>query len=204
MQSEGWASGQRFIVGRSSTYSVTELLTRWRGGDAAARDALVPLVYQELRRLARKCLAGQPSDHTLQPTALVHEAYLRLADREKMHFENRAHFLAVLTRIMRQILIDHARGRNAAKRDAGIKVVLDDAVLASPVPEISVIVLDEAVRKLSRLDARQAQIMELRFLGGLSVEETALVLDISPATVKREWMTARLWLKKLLARRLPS
>jgi len=192
-------------VGRSSTYSVTELLTRWREGDAAARDALVPLVYQELRRLARKCLAGQPSDHTLQPTALVHEAYLRLAEREKMHFENRAHFLAVLlTRIMRQILIDHARGRNAAKRDARIKVALDDAMLANPVPEISVIVLDEAVRKLSRLDARQAQIMELRFLGGLSVEETALVLDISPATVKREWMTARLWLQKQLARRSQS
>jgi RNA polymerase sigma factor (TIGR02999 family) len=191
-------------VGRSSTYSVTELLTRWREGDAAARDALVPLVYQELRRLARKCLAGQPSDHTLQPTALVHEAYLRLAEREKMHFENRAHFLAVLTRIMRQILIDHARGRNAAKRDARIKVALDDEMLANPVPEISVIVLDEAVRKLSRLDARQAQIMELRFLGGLSVEETALVLDISPATVKREWMTARLWLQKQLARRSQS
>jgi RNA polymerase sigma factor (TIGR02999 family) len=191
-------------VGRSSTYSVTELLTRWREGDAAARDALVPLVYQELRRLARKCLAGQPSDHTLQPTALVHEAYLRLAEREKMHFENRAHFLAVLTRIMRQILIDHARGRNAAKRDARIKVALDDAMLANPVPEISVIVLDEAVRKLSRLDARQAQIMELRFLGGLSVEETALVLDISPATVKREWMTARLWLQRQLARRSQS
>jgi RNA polymerase sigma factor (TIGR02999 family) len=135
---------------------------------------------------------------------LVHEAYLRLAEREKMHFENRAHFLAVLTRIMRQILIDHARGRNAAKRDARIKVALDDAMLANPVPEISVIVLDEAVRKLSRLDARQAQIMELRFLGGLSVEETALVLDISPATVKREWMTARLWLQKQLARRSQS
>ena len=159
---------------------------------------------EELRRLARKCLAGQPSDHTLQPTALVHEAYLRLAEREKMHFENRAHFLAVLTRIMRQILIDHARGRNAAKRDARVKVALDDAMLASPVPEISVIVLDEAVSKLSRLDARQAQITELRFLGGLSVEETALVLDISPATVKREWMTARLWLQKQLARRSQS
>jgi len=204
MQIGGLGFRPAILVGRSSTYSVTELLTRWREGDAAARDALVPLVYQELRRLARKCLAGQPSDHTLQPTALVHEAYLRLAEREKMHFENRAHFLAVLTRIMRQILIDHARGRNAAKRDARIKVALDDAMLANPVPEISVIVLDEAVRKLSRLDARQAQIMELRFLGGLSVEETALVLDISPATVKREWMTARLWLQKQLARRSQS
>jgi len=141
-------SSQLFLVGPSSGYSVTQLLTRWRDGDSAAREALVPLLYPELRRLARKCLAGQPSDHTLQPTALVHEAYLRLADQEKMRLENRAHFLAVLTRIMRQILVDHARRRNAAKRDGGIKLVLDETMPASPVREVSFIVLDDALKKL--------------------------------------------------------
>jgi RNA polymerase sigma-70 factor, ECF subfamily len=139
-------------------------------------------------------LAGQPKDHTLQPTALVHEAYLRLADQEKMRLENRAHFLALLTRIMRQILVDHARRRNAAKRDGGVKLTLDDAMLTSPMREVSFVVLDDVLKKLSALDSRQAQIVELRFFGGLSIEETAAALDISPTTVKREWMTARLWL----------
>jgi RNA polymerase sigma-70 factor, ECF subfamily len=188
-------------VEASSVYTVTQLLTRWRDGDASARETLVPIVYQELKRLARKCFASQPSDHTLQPTALVHEAYLRLADREKMRFENRAHFLAVLTRIMRQILVDHARRRNAAKRDGGVKLALDEGFLPAPVRDVSAVALDDALQKLAALDFRQAQIVELRFVGGLSIEETAVVLDISPSTVKREWTTARLWLRKQLARR---
>jgi len=198
-QPEGLLSNQSFLVGASSSYTVTELLTRWRDGDAGAREALVPLLYPELRRLARKCLAGQPCDHTLQPTALVHEAYLRLADQERMRLENRAHFLAVLTRIMRQILVDHARRRNAAKRDGGVKLALDDAMPAGPIREVSFLVLDDALNKLSALDSRQAQIVELRFFGGLTIEETATALDISATTVKREWMTARLWLQKQLA-----
>lgn len=185
----------------SPGYSVTQLLARWRDGDAAAREALVPLLYPELRRLARKCLAGQPSDHTLQPTALVHEAYLRLADQGKMRLENRSHFLAVLTRIMRQILVDHARRRHAAKRDGGVRLALDEAMLAGPIREVSFIVLEDALKKLSALDSRQAQIVELRFFGGLSVEETAAALDISATTVKREWMTARLWLQRQIARK---
>ena len=141
---------------------------RWSEGDAAARDALVPLVYQELRRVARKCLAGQLSDQTLQPTALVHEAYLRLVKADGMEWRNRAHFFAVAATIMRQILVDHARNRSAAKRGGGAVTVA--------------------------LDQRQCRIVELRFFGGLSIEETARVVDISPATAKREWATARLWL----------
>ena len=204
MQAEGLLSGQLFFVEASSGYTVTQLLTRWGDGDAAARETLVPLLYPELRRLARKCLSSQRSDHTLQPTALVHEAYLRLADQEKMRLENRAHFLAVITRIMRQILVDHARRRNAAKRDGGVKLVLDEAMPAGPIREVSFVVLDDALKKLSELDSRQAQIVELRFFGGLSIEETAAALDISGTTVKREWMTARLWLQKQLARRSPA
>jgi len=204
VQAEGLLSGQLFFVEASSGYTVTQLLTRWGDGDAAARETLVPLLYPELRRLARKCLSSQRSDHTLQPTALVHEAYLRLADQEKMRLENRAHFLAVITRIMRQILVDHARRRNAAKRDGGVKLVLDEAMPAGPIREVSFVVLDDALKKLSELDSRQAQIVELRFFGGLSIEETAAALDISGTTVKREWMTARLWLQKQLARRSPA
>jgi RNA polymerase sigma factor (TIGR02999 family) len=162
------------------------------------------MVYEELRRVARKCLAGGRSDHTLQPTALVHEAYLRLAKHEEMRFENRAHFFAVLARMMRQILVDHARKQNAAKRDGGIKLVLDEAIAPSPFREVNVVILDDALKALSRLDSRQAEIVELRFFAGLSIEETAQVLDISPATVKREWTTARLWLRKQVVRAAAS
>jgi RNA polymerase sigma factor (TIGR02999 family) len=183
-------------VDRSSAEAVSEVLKKWRGGDAEALNALVPLVYADLRRLAHHYLQKQRPDHTLQSTALVHEAYLRLAKSEKVRFENRAHFFAVLARIMRQILVDYARNHRAAKRDAGIKLVLDEAIAPSPLRQVSVIVLDDALQGLSRLDSRQGQIVELRFFGGLSLEETALVLGVSPSTVKREWMTARLWLKK--------
>jgi RNA polymerase sigma factor (TIGR02999 family) len=157
---------------------------------------LVPLVYADLRRLAHRYLQKHRPDHTLQSTALVHEAYLRLAKHEDMRFENRAHFFAVLARIMRQILVDYARNHQAAKRDAGIKLAFDEAIGLIPLRRVSVIALDDALQGLSRLDARQGQIVELRFFGGLSLEETALVLGVSPSTVKREWMTARLWLKK--------
>ena len=179
---------------------VSQLLKNWREGDSEALDALVPLVYADLRRLAHRYLQTQRPDHTLQSTALVHEAYLRLAKREKMRFENRAHFFAVLARIMRQILVDYARNQHAAKRDAGIKLVLDEAIAPGPLRQVNVVVLDDALQGLSRLDSRQGQIVELRFFGGLSLEETALVLGVSPATVKRDWTTARLWLKKQLLR----
>ncbi len=177
---------------------VSQLLEKWRAGDSEALNALVPLVYGDLRKLAHHYLQKQRPGHTLQSTALVHEAYLRLARHEKMRFENRAHFFAVLAKIMRQILVDYARSHHAAKRDAGIKLVLDEAIAPSQQREVSVVVLDDALQGLSRLDSRQGQIVELRFFGGLSLEETALVLGVSPATVKREWMTARLWLRKQL------
>jgi RNA polymerase sigma factor (TIGR02999 family) len=179
---------------------VTDLLTRWNGGDAAARDALVPLVYDELRRIARKCLAGQRNDHTLQPTALVHEAYLRLVNRDSATWQNRAHFFAVAAQMMRQILVDHARMRAAAKRGGGaITLVLDESVTLPKKPALDLIALDDALKRLAVLDARQSQIVELRFFGGLSIDETAEVIAISPATTKREWATARLWLHRAMS-----
>lgn len=184
----------------SSDGPVSQLLDKWQAGDRDALRALVPLVYPDLRRLAHRYLQKQRPDHTLQSTALVHEAYLRLAKHEKMRIENRAHFFAVLARMMRQILVDYARSQHAAKRDAGIKLVLDEAIAPSPIRQLSVVVLDDALQELSRLDSRQGQIVELRFFGGLSVEETALVLGVSPTTVKREWTAARLWLRKQITR----
>jgi RNA polymerase sigma factor (TIGR02999 family) len=180
------------------------LLEKWREGDPEALNTLVPLVYADLRKLAHHYLQAQRSDHTLQSTALVHEAYLRLARNEQMRFQNRAHFFAVLARIMRQILVDYARNQQAVKRDGGIKLALDEAIAPHAVRQVSVVVLDDALQGLSRLDARQGQIVELRFFGGLSIEETALVLGVSSATVKREWMTARLWLRKELAQGEPA
>ncbi|HTZ97352.1 MAG TPA: sigma-70 family RNA polymerase sigma factor [Terriglobales bacterium] len=185
----------------SSSYPVTDLLARWSSGDASARDALVPLVYQELRRVARKCLVGQRSDHTLQPTALVHEAYLRLCRADSMEWQNRVHFFAVASQVMRQILVDHARARTAAKRGGGVlKITFSDDLALRRKPELDVLALDEALKRLSELDARQGQIVELRFFGGLSVEETSQTLDISPATTKREWATAKVWLYRAMKR----
>jgi RNA polymerase sigma factor (TIGR02999 family) len=174
---------------------VTELLRRWSRGDAAARESLVPLVYDELRRLARYYLASQRFDHTLQSTAIVHEAYLRLAGRDNVHFENRSHFFAVAAQLMRRILVDHARKRNAAKRgSAHLTLLVDEAVEPSSQRELDLVALDDALKALAELDERQSRIVELRFFGGLSIEDTSRLLEISPATVKREWSTARAWL----------
>ena len=174
---------------------VTELLRRWSGGDVAARESLVPLVYDELRRLARYYLASQRSDHTLQSTAIVHEAYLRLAGRDNVHWENRGHFFAVAAQLMRRILVDHARKRNAAKRGgAQLTLLVDEAVEPSSQRELDLVALDDALKALAELDERQSRIVELRFFGGLSIEDTSRLLEISPATVKREWSTARAWL----------
>ena len=174
---------------------VTELLRRWSGGDVAARDSLVPLVYDELRRLARYYLASQRSDHTLQSTAIVHEAYLRLARRDNVHWENRSHFFAVAAQLIRRILVDHARKRNAAKRGgSNLTLLVDEAVEPSSQRELDLVALDDALKALAELDERQSRIIELRFFGGLSIEDTSRLLEISPATVKREWSTARAWL----------
>jgi len=177
-----------------SSKPVSELLAKWQAGDQEAFRALVPLVYQELRRLAHRYLRSERPDHTLQSTALVHEAYLRLANQGPVRFENRAHFLAVSAQLMRQILVQYARRRHAAKRDAGHKVALEDAEALLKKQAVDLLALDDALTGLAQLDPQQSRIVELRFFGGLSIEETAQALKISPATVKREWAMARLWL----------
>jgi RNA polymerase sigma factor (TIGR02999 family) len=175
------------------------LLARWTLGDTAARDALVPLVYDELRRLARKCLAAQPGDHALQTTDLVHEAYLHLVDHSAMRWESRVHFFAVAAKVMRRILVDQARMRGAAKRGGdAITLVLDEAVALPKGRDLDLVALDDALNGLAALDPRQCNIVELRFFAGLSIEDTSQALGISPATVKREWATARVWLHDAL------
>jgi RNA polymerase sigma factor (TIGR02999 family) len=189
------------VVSSPST-QITELLGRWSAGDAAARESLIPLVYNELRRLARFSLARQRPDHTLQSTALVHEAYMRLVGRTSVHFENRVHFFAVASQLMRRILVDHARKHNAAKRGGNnLTLVLDQAVALPAKREFDLAALDDALNALATLDARQADIVEMRFFGGLSIDETSQVLGISPATVKREWTTARTWLYDEMTRK---
>jgi RNA polymerase sigma-70 factor (ECF subfamily) len=179
----------------TTSSQVTELLLRWSAGDTAAREALIPLVYDELRRVARQCLASQRSDHTLQSTALVHEAYLRLVGRTWVHWENRVHFFAVAAQLMRRILVDHARKQHAAKRGGGhVTLTLDESLVLPKKRTVDLIALDDALTDLAVLDSRQSQIVELRFFGGLSIEDSSHVLGISPATVKREWATARTWL----------
>jgi RNA polymerase sigma-70 factor (ECF subfamily) len=182
-------------VRASSSNQVTELLRRWSSGEVAARDALIPLVYDELRRLAGHFLASQRSAHTLQSTALVHEAYLRLAGRDDVRWENRAHFFAVAAQLMRRILVDHARKRNAAKRGPQhLTLMVEESVDLPARRELDLVVLNDALNTLATLDQRQSQIVELRFFGGLSIEDTSRVLQMSPSTVKREWAIARAWL----------
>jgi RNA polymerase sigma-70 factor (ECF subfamily) len=192
-----WAPGSSggAVSPASENKQVTELLRRWSSGDAAARDALIPLVYDELRRVARHFLASQRSAHTLQSTALVHEAYIRLAGREDVRWENRAHFFAVAAQLMRRILVDHARKRNAAKRGSrNITLLLEEFEELPARREVDLVSLDDALTSLAAVDERQSRIVELRFFGGMSIEDTSRVLAISPATVKREWATARAWL----------
>ena len=181
---------------------VTGLLVRWRQGDAGALDALIPLVYDELRALAHHYLRQERPDHTLQSTALVHEAYVRLVGREPPMLQNRAHFFGVAARLMREILVEHARANRAAKRGGGApRLSIDDAFDVPQPADIDVLSLDEALQALARIDERQSRIVELRFFTGLSIDETSEVLGISPATVSREWTTARAWLYREISRR---
>jgi len=174
---------------------LTQLLVRWRNGDRAALDEMTPLVYEELRRLARYFLAAERSNHTLQPTALVHEAYLRLIDQRSVDWRNRAHFLAMAATMMRRILINHAMAHKAAKRQGNAEVVpLEDAFGVFTDPRVDLLDLNATLDRLSEMDPQQARVVELRYFGGLSIEETAEGLGTSPATVKREWSTVRLWL----------
>lgn len=186
----------------SSSGQVTQLLVRWRGGDREALDALIPIVYSELRRLAHYYLERERSDHTLQSTALVHEVYVRLIGQNLPEWQSRAHFFGVAARLMRQILVEYARGHQAAKRGGGAcKVTLESGALVAQKSDVDVIRLDDALFELAKLDAQQSRIVELRFFGGLSIDDTSEVLGISPATVVREWTTARIWLHREISRR---
>ena len=177
------------------TNEVTELLVRWRAGERQALDALMPLVYNELRRLARYYVGREHPGHTLQTTALVHEAYVRLVGQNPPEWKNRAHFFGVSARLMRQILVDHARGKQADKRGGGaLKVTLDAGLLEGINKDVNILALDESLEALAKLNPQQSHIVELRFFSGLSIEDTAEVLNISPATVKRHWTAARAWL----------
>ena len=184
---------------QDSSNAVTALLVRWREGDPQALEALMPLVYDELRRLAHYYLQRERPEHTLQSTALVHEAYLRLAGHNPPQWQNRAHFFGIAAHLMRQILVEYARGHNAAKRGSGAcKLTLDEAMALPTKVDVDVVALDRALTELSDLDAQQGRIVELRFFGGLTIEDTSEVLGISPATVKRDWTTARAWLHRAI------
>jgi RNA polymerase sigma factor (TIGR02999 family) len=184
---------------------VSKLLVNWGQGDQGAREALIPLVYDELRRLARRHLRRERPDHTLQSAALVNEAYLRLIRQDQPQWQNRAHFFGVAAQLMRHILVDHARNRAAAKRGAGVpRLVLDPEVALPQEREVNLVALDDALNQLALLDPQQSRVVELRFFGGLSIEETSVVLGVSPATVKREWATARAWLQREMKSKDPN
>lgn len=181
-----------------NTADISNLLRAWSGGDQNAFNALTPVVYEELRRRAHYYMDRERPDHTLQTTALVNEAYMRLADYKRMQWQDRAHFFAVAAQVMRRILVDHARGHNI-KRGAGVPhVSLDDVAIVSGDRSAGLIALDDAMNALARLDPRKVHIIEMRFFGGLSIEETAEVLKVSPATVRRDWSIARFWLYREL------
>ncbi|MGA3317572.1 MAG: sigma-70 family RNA polymerase sigma factor [Candidatus Korobacteraceae bacterium] len=180
---------------------VTEFLRAWSDGDRAALDSLTPIVYEELRRLARRYMKGERSDHSLQTTALVNEAYMRLVDYKNMRWQNRAHFFAVSAQLMRRILVDHARRRNL-KRGGGVQhVSLDQTAMVGSERAADLVALDDAMNLLGKLDPRKVQVVEMRFFGGLSVEETAEVLKVSAPTVMRDWSTAKAWLYRELMTR---
>ncbi len=182
---------------------VTGLLHAWRDGNRRALEFLIPLVERELHRIAKGCMAGQPAGHTLQPTALVNEAYLHLVDA-RSDWQDRSHFLAACTQIMRRILVDHARAHMAAKRGGGINLAaLEERWVASN-SDRDTVAVDEGLDSLAAVDPRKAQVVELRFFGGLSVEETAAALGVSEETVKRDWRLARLWLAREMLNERPS
>jgi RNA polymerase sigma-70 factor (ECF subfamily) len=179
----------------TSPQDLTQLLINWTNGDKAALDQMTPALYEELRRLARFFLANERPDHTLQPTALVHEAYIRLISQRQVDWRNRAHFLGLAATMMRRILINHAQARLAAKRQGQAhSVALEDALGVFTNPRVDLLELNQILEQLTALDPQQGRVVELRYFGGLTIEETAEVLGISPATVKREWTIARLWL----------
>ena len=185
-----------------SSVEVTQLLLAWSQGEPAALEKLVPLVHAELSRLAHHYMAGERTGHTLQTTALVNEAFLRLVDSSQVRWQNRAHFMAVSAQLMRRILVDFARSRNYLKRGAGAQqVTLDEAMLISESPDLDVVELDRALGALAAVDARKSQVVELRFFGGLTEEEAAEVLKVSPETVRRDMRLAKTWLLREMDKR---
>jgi RNA polymerase sigma factor (TIGR02999 family) len=189
-------------VAQEDPSRVTKLLQGWRAGDRDALDALLPLVYEELRRLAHHHLKNERPDHTLRSTALVHEAYFRLVGQEFPQWQSRAHFFAIAAQLMRQILVDYARHHRASKRGSGVcMLALDDAVELPQRKDLDVVALDDALNTLAEIDPRQSRVVELRFFAGLSLEETSEVMGIATATVQRDWTAARAWLHREISRR---
>lgn len=180
-------------------HEFTALLAAWRGGDEHARDRLVSLAYPELRAIARRQLGNERSDHTLQPTALVNEAYMRLARMDRIDWQDRVHFVRMAARLMREILVDHARRHAAGKRDGGERIPLTELDLPGPAIDLDVMALDAALERLATVDPLRAQLVELRYFGGLTIEEAAEAMQVSPATTKRHWQSARAWLFEALS-----
>jgi len=189
-----------FFESSPLTGDITQLLLQWRRGDESALEQLMPLVYDELRRVARQCMRGERAGHTLQTTALVNEAYLRLANSSRVQWQDRAHFFAIAAQLMRRVLVDEARKRNNQKRGGEFtRIEIDEAKLSSGPREFDLLALDQALDRLAKFAPRKSKVVELRFFGGLSIEETALVLEVSTDIVKREWRTAKLWLLQELS-----
>jgi len=187
-------------AGQSEPQEVTRLLLAWNDGDESALEKLVPQVYQELRRLAKRQMRREHPEHSLQTTALINEAYLRLVDLRNVQWQNRAHFFALCARLMRRILVDFARSRHYAKRGGGAQPVsLDESLVVSPTHSTDLVAVDDALKALAKVDGRKAQVVELRFFGGLTVEESAEVLKVSPETVRRDWKLAKVWLVRELS-----
>src|SRR5262245_11526538 len=184
-------------------HDVTQLLIAWSNGDQAARDRLIPVVYEELHRLARRYMRRESPGHTLQTSALVNEAFLRLVDQRNVHWQNRAHFFGIAAQMMRRILVDYARGRHYAKRGGGEHAMtFDEGLIVSDERSAQVVAVHEALEELSKIDSRKGQIVELRFFGGLSIEETADVLAVSPGTVMRDWTLAKAWLHREMSQEI--
>jgi RNA polymerase sigma factor (TIGR02999 family) len=177
---------------------ITVLLLAWRDGDESARSRLTEVVYDELRRVAQRHMRRERPDHSLTPTALVHEAYLKLIDQRRVEWQNRAQFFAIAARVMRRVLVDHARARATAKRAAGLSIALDDVDVSTAPLDVDILAIDAALDELAAVDDRQSQLVELRFFAGLTVEETAIALGVAPITVKRDWALARAWLFRAL------
>lgn len=187
-----------FVVTTSQSHDVTRLLNELQSGREGAADELVSVVYSELHNLASHFMRSERGDHTLQPTALVHEAYLRLMNQQSVTWQNRAHFFGIAAQSMRRILVDHARRKRAAKREGGNRVTLDESLADTNPTPVDVLALDDCLSRLAELNERQAKVVELRFFGGLDIEQTAEALGVSPATVKRDWRFARAFLQRAM------